>query len=386
MTANNLGEEAKKTLIDFVKLCDGRLAKYWEEELANNFGYNQTQKDLVRKMLLHASEHNLRPAKRLRASFVYYGYLLGQGCEFHVSGVGSLDSARDDEASRNDTVRNDNEDIWKAAEAVELVHTALLMHDDFTDMDVVRRGKPTTQIFFADGNKHYGDSMAIYVGDTVLCLGFERLLDCGFEDKMIRQVMKKMLRGITNTALGQSYDVSLPKLGELTEEKVMSLHRAKTAIYTYENPLFVGGILGNIPEAAFEILREYSVRGGIAFQLQDDILGVYGDEEKTGKSVNSDILQGKVTLLAVKVMELGSDKQKEAFMKVWGKMDSSEMDIEVAKKAIRESGSYQYSVEIAKKMAQEAADSIHKLRSLGLNTKAIDYIEGIALYMVNREV
>lgn len=360
MALNNMGEEAKRTLIGFVSECDKHLKRYWEEELALNFGYNETQKELVRKMLLHAEEHNLRSAKRLRASFVYYGYLLGR--------------------------TEVDEKIWKAAEAVELVHTALLMHDDFTDMDKVRRGKPTTQIYFGEGDNHYGDSMAVYVGDTVLCLGFERLLECGFDEKKVKRAMKKMLRGITNTAYGQSYDVSLPKLGEITEEKVMSLHRAKTAIYTYENPLHIGAILADLRDDVLEKLTEYSINGGIAFQLQDDILGVFGDEEKTGKSANSDILQGKVTLLAVKVMEIGDEKQKSDFLKVWGKTDANEADIEIAKKAIVDSGSYKYSVEVAKKMATKAAESASELRKMELNMKAIDYLEGVALYMVDREV
>jgi len=360
MALNNLAEKAKKSLIDFVGVCDNRLMKYWDQEISRSFGYNESQKDLVKKMLLHAEEHNLRPAKRLRASFVVCGYLLGR--------------------------KEMDERVWLAAESVELVHTALLMHDDFTDMDIVRRGKPTTHVYFGEGDTHYGNSMAVYVGDTVLCLGFERLLMAGFDGEKTKKVMRQMLRGITNTAFGQSYDVTLPKLGDLTEEKVISLHRAKTAIYTYENPLLIGAILADISEEAMNLLIDYSVYGGVAFQLQDDILGVFGDEEKTGKSANSDILQGKVTLLAAKVMELGDDKDKEDFLKVWGKRDSVFEEIELGKEAIKKSGSYAYSVDLAKKMAKKAAECANKLRSLGLNTEAIDYLEGVALYMVDREV
>jgi geranylgeranyl diphosphate synthase type I len=360
MAKKRLANDAKSKLDSFVRKIDSRLKAYWDEEISKNFGYNNSQKDLVKKMLFHAEEHNLRAAKRLRASFVYYAYLLGKP---------SVD-----------------EKIWKAAEAVELVHTALLMHDDFMDMDEIRRGKPTTQKFFAEGDSHYGDCMAVNLGDAVLCLGFERLLNCGFDNKRTNVAMEKMLRGITNTAYGQAYDVSLPKLGDLTEERVLSLHRAKTAIYTYENPLFIGAILAGLGEETLKILGNYSVDGGVAFQLQDDVLGVFGNEEKTGKSANSDLLQGKVTLLAVKTLELGNPKQKEDFLKVWGKPGSSVSDIEEAKKAVYESGAYVYSVEVAKKLARRAAETASKLRSLELNKEAVDYLEGIALYMVEREV
>ncbi len=228
--------------------------------------------------------------------------------------------------------------------------------------------------------------MAVNIGDAVLCLGYERILMSGFDGETIKNVMKQMLRGIAKTAFGQAYDVSLPRLGELTEEKVMSLHKAKTAIYTYENPLLIGGILAGLSEEPLSVLHEYAMDGGVAFQLQDDILGVYGDEEKTGKSADSDLLQGKVTLLIVKVMEMGSKEQIETVEKVWGKQVAQDVDIDLAKKAIKESGSYLYSVETARKLAEMSAETAAKLRKLDLNIEAIDYLEGIARYMVEREM
>jgi len=360
MVKDTLGIKAREKLISLVKEMDIRLEKYWDNETENSFGFNETQKDLVRKMLLHAKEHNLRSAKRIRASFVYYGYLLG----------GSVPDER----------------VWRVAEGVEIVHTALLMHDDFMDQDKVRRGQPTTQIFFGKEDKHYGDSMAINIGDAVLCLGYERILMSGFDGEVTKKIMQQMLRGITNTAFGQAYDISLPELGELTEEKVMSLHRAKTAIYTYENPLIIGGILGGLSEEGLTILRDYAMEGGMAFQLQDDILGVYGDEEKTGKSSNSDLLQGKVTLLIVKVMEKGTEEQKRAVVKVWGKQKAGREEIGLAKIAIKESGAYQYSVEVSRRLAGKAAETVAKLRTWGLNNEAIDFLEGIERYMVEREM
>ena len=369
MDETNLGEKAKQMLMDFVPMMDEKLKKYWEEEINNNFGFNETQKELVKKMLLHASEHNLRVAKRLRGAFVCQAYML-------------------DKNSKNQELKKSKqyEEVWKVAEGVELVHTALLMHDDMTDMDKVRRGGPTTQEFFANGDIHYGESMAVYVGDTVLCLGFERVLASNFESEKIKRVSKQLLRGVTNTALGQSYDVSLPKLGEITEEKVMSLHRAKTAIYTYENPLLIGGLLGGVSDEVLGILKDYAVDGGIAFQLQDDVLGVFGDEDKTGKSANSDLLQGKVTLLIVKTLELGTEEQKKDLLKVWGKLKAKNEEIERAKIAIKESGAYGYSVRVAREYAERAANTAAKLRMMDVNLESVDFIEGIARYMVERDV
>jgi geranylgeranyl diphosphate synthase type I len=381
MVNDNLGIMAREKLASLARRVDERLLKYWDEEIEKGFGFNKTQKELVKKMLRHAQEHNLRSAKRVRASFVIYGYLLGKELK----------------NSRNQELKTEMEKVWRVAEGVEMVHTALLIHDDFMDQDKVRRGLPTTHDFFGKKDSHYGDSMAINIGDAVLCMGYERILMSGFDGEVTKKIMQQMLRGITNTAFGQAYDVSLGKILSVTdptspdglrgaEEKVMSLHRAKTAIYTYENPLIIGGILGGLSEEALTILRDYAMEGGMAFQLQDDILGVYGDEEKTGKSSNSDLLQGKVTLLIVKVMEKGTEEQKRAIMRVWGKRVANENDIQIAKEAIKESGAYQYSVEVSRRLAGKAAETAAKLRTLELNSEAIDFLEGIERYMVEREV
>ncbi|MBP9817623.1 polyprenyl synthetase family protein [Candidatus Shapirobacteria bacterium] len=352
--------DAKQALVNFVPIIDKKLEEYWKTELAKNFGYNQHQRDLVEKMLKHASEHSLRSSKRLRGAFTYYGYMLGKSVD---------------------------ERIWKASMGVELVHTALLMHDDFMDQDSVRRGRPTTHKYFEDGDKHYGETMAVNMGDAVLEIGQELLIDADFEDRLVRRATKKMLRGITQTVWGQAYDSTLEKIMEVVgEEDVIVLHKAKTAIYTYENPLYIGAILAGLEGEVFEVLTEYSMDGGVAFQLQDDILGVYGDPEKTGKSANSDLLQGKVTLLILDTLKKGTPEQVADLKKVWGKRVATTDDIEKAKKAIADCGALDYSRSISRDYASKAAKTAERLRGLNLNSEAIDFIQGIAEYMVTREV
>lgn len=354
---------AKASLISYVSEIDQKLVAYWDSEVAKKFGFNDRQRELVRGLLSHAKEHNLRPAKRLRGSFVNYAYRL--------SG------------------KETNEWLWRAAMAVEVVHTALLMHDDFMDRDDVRRGGPTTHKFYqqrAMGDLHYGETMAVGVGDAVLCLGFELLQSCGFEDSKVMEAMKKMLRGIAITGYGQAYDVTLEAEKNWTEDDVISLHKAKTGVYTYENPLLIGAILGGVGEKARAILSDYAGDGGVAFQLQDDILGVFGTEEDTGKSADSDLRQGKCTLLVLKALEMGNEAQRKAVEVVWGKMEAERGALDRAKKAVEESGALEYNRELARDYARKAAKTANGLRRLGLNGEAIDYIAGIAEYMVEREV
>jgi len=351
---------AKTRLGSLALEMDKRLKLYWKKEMGANFGFEKNQKKLIRKLLSHAKEHNLRQAKRLRASLVYYGYLMGK--------------------------TKPNEEIWKAMEAVELVQTALLMHDDFMDEDKLRRGLPTTQEYFAEGDKHYGESMAVDVGDVVLCLGFERMMECNFDEEKVLRATKLLIRGITETGFGQAFDISLPKLGGLTERKVLAVHRTKTAIYTFQNPLVVGGVLAGLAEKDLDILKEYAVFAGIAFQLQDDVLGMFGDSKKTGKSADSDLLQGKSTLLVARTLEKGDGQQKKILLAAWGNKKAKKAEIEAAKKVIIESGAYEYSVAKANKLVTKAIEMTEKMDKRGFNKEAVEYLRGIAEYMVAREI
>lgn len=356
----SLGQTTKEVLKKLAIKVDERLMDYWNNELKKEFGFGSAQKKLVRQVLEHAKEHNLRSAKRIRAAFVYYGYWLS----------GKMPS----------------EELWKVMEGVELVQTALLMHDDFMDEDKLRRGKPTTQEYFGKDDRHYGESMAVSVGDVVLCLGYERVLECGLEKENVLKAARVLFRGITNTALGQIYDVTLPRLGQLTEENVLAVHQAKTSIYTFQNPLIIGGILSGLPDEALEILKKYSLKGGVAFQLQDDVLGMFGETEKTGKSIDSDLLQGKSTLLIAKTFDLGNEQQKKSLRKAWGNKEASDEEIRKAKDAIRESGSLEYSVNKARALAKEAIETVESLNQMGLKREAVEFLKGIAEYIVDRDL
>ena len=174
--------------------------------------------------------------------------------------------------------------------------------------------------------------------------------------------------------------MSLENFGKWTEDDVLTVHKAKTAIYTYENPLFIGAHLAGLSKKALEILHDYAMDGGVAFQLRDDVLGVFGDPKETGKSADSDLLQGKCTLLALKALD------RLEVRRVWGDKEASKKDIGAAKQAIKESRSLEYSLNLMRKLAGRAAESAAKLRELKLNPEAIDYLQGIAEYMVERGV
>ncbi len=361
--------KAKQNLNLFVEKIDKELEKYFNSEIKKPFGISKRERQLSVELLKHIKEHNLRPAKRLRGSFIYYAYLLLGG--------------------------KTSKAIAEAALSIELVHTALLIHDDFMDQDKVRRNKPTTHVHFETihkaskyygDSKHWGESIAVDTGDLALCLGFEILGKSNFRAELKLEALNRLLRGIANTAIGQAYDITIEAQHNANEKDILDLHYAKTAIYTYENPLHIGAILAGAKTNDLKIISEYATPGGIAFQLQDDILGMFGDSEKTGKSDFSDLKQGKVTLLIIKALEKATKLQKKTLLSIWGNPNITTNDAKVARQIITDTGSLEYSIKTSIKLAKKAQIAIPKMKAKGWNIQAIDYLDGIAQYMVEREL
>src|SRR3990172_11606587 len=325
-TKSEKAKRAKQTLTNFVTKIEKELESYFDAEIKNSFGEKKKEKSLSRHIWEHVKEHNLRPAKRLRGSFVYYGYRLFK--------------------------KDKEKDLMKASMCIELVHTALLMHDDFMDQDDTRRGKPTTHEYYKKIHQdktyrfnpmHYGESMAVTVGDVALLAGHQILGEVDFLENRKLRALNRLLRGIVNTGFGQAFDVTLEARGIATEKDIFDLHLAKTAIYTYENPLHIGAILAGSKERDLELISKYAIPGGIAFQLQDDILGLYGDPVKTSKTPHSDLRQGKMTLLIIKALEFGNKTQQKRLKEIWGKRDLSESEANEARKIVSDIGSLEYS-------------------------------------------
>jgi geranylgeranyl diphosphate synthase type I len=368
--------KAKRTLTNFANKINPQLEDYFDNEIKKRFGVNPAEKKLALQALRHIKEHNLRPAKRARAAFIYYGYKLF-------------------EKSNGNKIKTDGAAVRHAAMSIELVHTGLLMHDDKMDQDETRRGLPTTHIHFRNIHKKnykhrgadlYGDNMAVDLGDAVMMLGVEILGKSKFDMDRKLAAINRLLRGVVNTAYGQAYDITLEAIGNASESDIVALHHAKTAIYTYENPLHIGAILAGAKKSDLELLSEYAIPGGVAFQLQDDILGLFGDPRKTGKPAHSDLRQRKPTLLITKALENSTPKQKKRLLQIWGKENLNTKEANEARKIVVDTGSLDYSKQLSKKWAKKAQKAMPKMKSRGWDQKAIDYLDGIAQYMVEREL
>lgn len=186
------------------------------------------------------------------------------------------------------------------AVAMETYHNYTLIHDDVMDRADIRRGKPTVAA-------KWGDNAAILSGDTMLVLAYE------FIAKSPEDKLKAMLDLFTKTAKeigeGQQFDMEFETRDDVTEDEYLEMIRLKTSVLMAAS-LKMGGILAGANDSDLANLYAYGETMGVAFQLQDDLLDVYGDVNLFGKKIGGDIVCNKKTFLLIKALEKASDEQR----------------------------------------------------------------------------
>lgn len=185
--------------------------------------------------------------------------------------------------------KDDPESILSSACAIETYHNYTLLHDDLMDNADMRRGKQTVHV-------KWNDNTAILSGDSMLVLAYRHFLDCR-PDKL-----KQVLDLFTETALeigeGQQYDMDFETRTDVTEDEYIEMIRLKTSVLLACS-LKIGAILGGAPDEDAYNLYKFGEQMGLAFQLQDDYLDVYGDPTVFGKAVGGDILCNKKTYMLI---------------------------------------------------------------------------------------
>src|SRR6266702_1522273 len=170
--------------------------------------------------------------------------------------------------------------------------------------------------------------MALLAGDLCCALAYEALLKSDFTSDVILAALQRMHTVMEATVVGEALDV-LRTLGEpVSEETVLNGHLLKTAKYTFEWPLHLGMILGGANDELLGHMSNYAIPLGIAFQLQDDSIGILGSEEELGISVSSDLEEGKQTLLTVFVHDRGSSAQYNRLKSLLGKRGITVAELE----------------------------------------------------------
>jgi geranylgeranyl diphosphate synthase type I len=185
------------------------------------------------------------------------------------------------------------------------------------------------------------------------------------------------------TVVGQSKDFYIEYRGKASVRDVLRMYKYKTAKYTFEGPLHLGAILGGAKDEFLKKLSRYAIPAGVAFQIQDDILGIFGSEKKIGKPVGSDIRQGKYTILVAKAFEGARLKQKQILISCLGNKNLTHKDIEDFKTVLIDTGALDFAKKLALLLVSDAKRELKKMK---INPKAEKFLGTIADYMIQREL
>ena len=313
------------------------------------------------------ADFTLAGGKRIRPALVYYGYLAAGG--------------------------QDSQEIVEASMGIELVHSFLLIHDDIIDRDATRHGVATVHERYKKIGKlvapkedglHFGNSMAMIVGDMASAMAYEIIFNTHFSSETIIRALGKLQNIVYVTIPGEMLDVMMETRGQATEEEILRMFEGKTSRYTFEGPLHLGAALAGGNEKILAGFTAYSLPLGKAFQIRDDILGVFGDEKKLGKPIGSDVIEGKQTILLVKALEQGDLKQKESLQKYLGKKDLTLAELSEFREIIRATGSLEYSQQLSQDLVVEAKAAINQIEFK--NEAAREFLAALADYIIVREV
>lgn len=197
--------------------------------------------------------------------------------------------------------REDVDSIMMPALGLETYHNYTLLHDDLMDRADVRRGHPTV-------HKKWNENAAILSGDSMLVLAYQRVAQCNPE------MLPKVMELFTETALqigeGQQYDIDFETRDDVTEAEYIEMIRLKTSVLL-ACALKMGGLLAGAPSADLEALYDFGEQLGLAFQLQDDYLDVYGDFKVFGKRIGGDILCNKKTYMLINAQLRANSAQRQ---------------------------------------------------------------------------
>ncbi|GAB3550340.1 geranylgeranyl diphosphate synthase type I [Actinopolyspora lacussalsi] len=245
------------------------------------------------------SEFVLRGGKRIRPTFAWWGWRAAGG------------EARDRDAAS----------MLRAASALELIQACALIHDDLIDGSATRRGSPTVHVRFAATHRengytgtpeHFGLAAAVLLGDLALSWADDMLHAAGLAQDALQRALEPWRSMRTEVLAGQYLDMLGQARADESPDSALRIDQLKSASYTVERPLQFGARVGGADPATVSTLRGFGADIGIAFQLRDDLLGMFGDPEITGKPAGDDLREGKRTVLVAEGMLRARQQHDEA--------------------------------------------------------------------------
>jgi geranylgeranyl diphosphate synthase type I len=307
--------------------------------------------------------------KRFRAAFSYWGFRA---------------AARED---------YDDRALLRAAASLELLHASALVHDDLMDASDTRRGRPATHRGFAalhqeqswpGDPERYGAAAAILLGDLLLSWSDELLRRCGMPWDRVGPALDVLDLCRSEVIAGQFLDVSVQARGRADVASAMTVLRYKSAKYSIERPLHIGAALAGAQKDALAALSGFGLPLGEAFQLRDDLLGVFGDPTTTGKPAGDDLVEGKRTVLVALALDAAPAEEAARLDAALGSTLSVE-EVAELRAIIDRSGAHAQVETMIDELARGAVRALTEARiGVGLDEHACAVLEGLAAAATRR--
>lgn len=254
-----MNRKFSQTLSGYQKQINKEIDKFFNKKI------NQTEQPFLKEILRLLREFSLRPAGRIRAVLVNYGYFLAGG--------------------------KNKKAILETSIFIELIHNYFLIHDDIIDRDKIRRDGPTIHSWYqklsalnGKEKEHHGQSMGIVAGDIIASLGYEIVASSNFPAPFKVRALEKLNQVVYLTCYGQMLELWLREKikfkKRINEDDIFEIYRNKTASYSFIGSLQIGAILVSAKEDFLKKIEKFALPLGIAFQIKDDISDVKSDTKE----------------------------------------------------------------------------------------------------------
>lgn len=293
----------------------------------------------------------------------------------------------------NKAVGGQNEDqAIKLSSCVELLHNSTLVHDDIIDRDDKRRNAPTFHIKFQEFYKHiddqneekirrFGESVAILTGNILYELGLEVIYHLQIPDKIKSKLVEIYATTYRKVNEGQLLDLAFEERFDITEKEYYEMVQLKTGAL-FEAALLMGVTLAQGSDSQIDTFVSFGIPAFTAFQIQDDILGTFGTTDKWGKNVESDLREGKRTLLVIKTLEKLSGTDREFFISTIGNAKATSEELERVRNLIKNSGALDYAKTTTKELIIRAKNQL--ITETSLKKEGLEFFEAFADFLISR--
>jgi geranylgeranyl diphosphate synthase type I len=265
------------------------------------------------------------------------------------------------------------EGVLQAVASLELIQACALIHDDLMDSSDSRRGSPTVHVAFAKRHAEhgwlglpssFGLAAAVLIGDLALAWADDMFTASPLPAATLAAARPAWRAMRTEVLAGQFLDVRTQASGDASAEAALRIDRLKTAAYTVQRPLHIGAALAGADEHYTATLLEFGSDVGVAFQLRDDLLGVFGDPSVTGKPAGDDLREGKRTLLLALALDSaerqGATAEARLLTDAVGNQHLTEAEVDAARQALTDLGAVDAVERRIDELTASALDSLHR--------------------------